>query len=85
MRGMHFLARELGMTVAQMLDTMTPAEYFSWIAFYREEAQEQERARRRGQGQISTSDPNAAQALIAAATGGKSKGVKTMKGPGHHG
>ena len=50
MRLFYFrLARELGMPVGIMLKSMTSHEIGEWHAFFRYEAREQERARKRAQ------------------------------------
>lgn len=45
------LARDLGMTVAELDRTMTRREMSQWIAFYRYEAREKERAAKQAQRQ----------------------------------
>jgi hypothetical protein len=45
------LARDLGMTVGQMMNTISSRELTEWIAFYTLEREEQEAAQRRAQQQ----------------------------------
>ena len=41
---MYRLAKDLGLTVAQLMDTMTVAEFTGWAAFYKIENDEQRQA-----------------------------------------
>lgn len=43
----HRLARELGMTVAEMGERMSLREYVRWIAFHKAEDREHEKERKR--------------------------------------
>lgn len=44
------LARDLGMTVEQMSQSLDYAEYVQWLALYEVEGEEQQRAMKRAQG-----------------------------------
>jgi len=44
-----YLARELGMTRAELLRRMSAAEFAHWIAFYQIEAQERERSQQQAE------------------------------------
>jgi hypothetical protein len=46
-----FLARELGMTHGELLVRMTGHEFASWIAYYKLEADEREKAQQRAEDQ----------------------------------
>lgn len=44
------LARDLGMTVEQLGESMDYTEYIEWIALYEVEGEEQQRALKKAQG-----------------------------------
>ena len=41
---MYRLAKDLGLTVAQLMETMTVAEFTGWAAFYKMEYEESRKA-----------------------------------------
>lgn len=45
---MIFIAKELGLTIEEALDKISDLEFRMWIAYYRFEAKERERAMNRG-------------------------------------
>lgn len=60
------LARDLGMTVGQLIDTMDSAEFLDWQTLARIEADEAEQAERGGRGEPARRRPVTDPAEIAA-------------------